>query len=165
MSEVELLRAAANYGMAMSDDPRTRVGSVIDLRPCAADEGGLVFGANQIPEGVLYSDARVSQEHKSRYVEHAERDAIFNAARLGRSTRGRTMYAPWFACCCCARAIIIADIREVVGLMSLHSMTPARWSADIAAAHQMLGEAGVAMRWITAELGTTILFDGKEIEV
>jgi deoxycytidylate deaminase len=75
------------------------------------------------------------------------------------------MYAPWFCCCGCARAIIESGVREVVGLMRLNSMTPARWSGDIAAAHQMLEEAGVAMRWITAELGTTILFDGKEIEI
>ena len=162
MSEVRYLRRAVEFGMAASDDPRTRVGAMIVWND---QPNGSILGANRLPKGLLPNAARISRERKGRYIEHAERDVIYGAARNGVTTDGAVMYAPWFACCCCARAIIESGIREVVGLMSLHSMTPARWSADIAAAHQMLGEAGVGMRWITAELGTTILFDGKEIEI
>jgi deoxycytidylate deaminase len=162
MSEVNYLRRAVEFGMAHSDDPRTKVGAMI---VAINKRGGSILGANRLPKGVEANAARVSREHKDRYIEHAERDVIYGAVRCGVDTNGSVMYAPWFCCCHCARAIIESGIREVVGLMSLHSMTPARWSADIAAAHQMLEEAGVGMRWITAELGTTILFDGKEIEI
>ena len=162
MSEIRILRRAVDFGMRDSDDPRTRVGAAVQFTPEPRD---VCFGSNRFPRGVVANDARKSLEHKARYIEHAERDVLFTCARYGFKTRGAVMYAPWFACCECARAIIGAGIKEVVGLMRLHSMTPTRWSGDIAAAHQMLEEAGVGMRWITAELGTTILFDGKEIEL
>lgn len=161
MSEVRLLRRAAEFGMERSSDPRTRVGAMIFRTP---DWHGSILGANRLPRGILEEPGRVTSR-KARFVEHAERDVIYGAARAGFRTDGCIMYAPWFACCDCARAIIEAGIREVVGLARLHVMTPERWVADIATAHQMLEEAGVGMRWITAELGTTILFDGKEIEV
>lgn len=124
-----------------------------------------ILGANRLPKDVGYTDARVSRELKRRYIEHAERDVIYAAAKEAFDTHGAILYAPWFACCDCARAIIGAGIREVVGLAILQTLTPPRWSGELAAAHQMLGEAGVGMRWITASVGETILFDGKEIEV
>ena len=162
MSEIRILRRAVEFGMAQSSDPRTRVGAMIARTP-AAD--GSILGANRVPRGVRETNWRLTPGHKPRFIEHAERDVIYGAARAGFRTEGCIMYAPWFCCCCCARAIIEAGIREVVGLTALHALTPMRWLDDIAAAHQMLEEAGVGMRWITAELGTTILFDGKEIEV
>lgn len=162
MSEIKYLRRAVEFGMDQSSDPRTKVGAMIVH---AAEAGGSILGANRVPRGVRETNWRLTPGHKPRYIEHAERDAIYGAARAGFRTDGCTMYAPWFACCCCARAIIESGIREVVGLASLQAMTPDRWSDDIAAAHQMLSEAGVGMRWLTAELGTTILFDGKEVEV
>jgi len=162
MSEVAYLRRAVGFGMHRSDDPRTRVGAVVKF---GGDPSDVIFGANRLPEGVRFIEARRLPPHKSRYIEHAERDVLFACARDGIATKGAVMYAPWFACCDCARAIIAAGIREVVGLASLRAMTPARWSNDIAAAHQMLEEAGVGMRWLTAELGTTILFDGNEVRL
>lgn len=162
MTEIRHLRRAVEFGMEHSDDPRTKIGAAVKFSPALPH---LVFGANRLPEGVRLIDARISQEHKARYIEHAERDVIYACARRGIPAFGAVMYAPWFACCCCARAIIVSGIREVVGLASLHALTPDRWSEEIAAAHQMLAEAGVGMRWLTAKIGTTILFDGKEVEI
>jgi dCMP deaminase len=160
MTEIEYLRKAAKFGMVMSDDLRTRVGALILI-----SDATYLLGANRLSPGVRHTSTRVSPERKDRYIEHAERDVINIAARHGISTDGSTMYAPWFACCGCARAIINAGIREVVGLALLQSMTAHKWSEEIAAAHQMLAEAGVGMRWLTAKIGTTILFDGKEVEI
>lgn len=162
MSELRLLRRAVDFGMRDSDDPRTRVGAAVQFSPEPRD---VCFGSNRFPRGVVATDARKSPEHKARYIEHAERDVLFVCARYGFKTKGAVMYAPWFACCGCARAIIAAGIREVVGLRKLHHLTPPRWSDEIAAAHQMLEEAGVEMWWVAADLGTKILFDGKEVEV
>ena len=162
MSDVRLLRRAVEFGMRDSDDPRTRVGAAVQLSP---DPWDVCFGSNRFPPGVGAIEARKSPEHKARYNEHAERDVLFTCAKYGFKTKGAVMYAPWFACCGCARAIIGAGIKEVVGLRKLRHLTPARWSDEIAAAHQMLEEAGVEMWWVAADLGTKILFDGKEIEV
>lgn len=162
MSELRLLRRAVDFGMRCSDDPRTRVGAAVQFSEEPRD---VCFGSNRFPPGVEANDARKSPQHKARYIEHAERDVLFTCARYGIKTRGAVMYAPWFACCHCARAIIGAGIKEVVGLMRLRSLTSARWSEEIAAAHRMLEEAGVGMRWVASDLGTKILFDGKEIEV
>lgn len=162
MSELGLLRRAVDFGMRDSDDLRTRVGAAMQL---SVDPWDVCFGSNRFPPGVVANDARKSPEHKARYIEHAERDVLLTCARYGFKTKGAVMYAPWFACCHCARAIIGAGIKEVVGLRKLRHLTPARWSDEIAAAHQMLEEAGVEMWWVAADLGTKILFDGKEIEV
>ena len=148
--------------MNSSGDPRTRVGVAVKF---GSDPLDLIFGANRLPKGVEETVARSSRPHKVRYIEHAERDVLYSCARDGIATKGAIMYAPWFACCQCARAIIGAGIREVVGLRKLLDLTPARWSEEIAAAHQMLEEAGVEMWWVASDLGTKILFDGKEIEV
>ena len=162
MSELRLLRRAVDFGMERSSDPRTRVGAAVRF---GDDKMDVIFGANRLPKDIEENDARKSPEHKARYVEHAERDVLFACAREGIKTKGAVMYAPWFACCDCARAIIGTGIKEVVGLRKLRHLTPARWSCEIAAAHQMLKEAGVEMWWVTSDLGTKILFDGKEIEV
>ena len=162
MSELMILRRAVDFGMRDSDDPRTRVGAAVQL---SSEPRDVCFGSNRFPRGVVANDARKSPEHKARYIEHAERDVLFTCARYGFKTNGAVMYAPWFACCHCARAIIGAGIKEVVGLRKLRHLTPARWSDEIAAAHQMFEEAGVEMWWVAADLGTKILFDGKEIEV
>jgi dCMP deaminase len=162
MSELRILRRAVDFGMHRSGDPRTRVGAAVKF---GSDPLDVIFGANRLPEGVEVNDARASPQHKARYIEHAERDVLYACAREGIKTKGAIMYAPWFACCHCARAIIAAGIREVVGLRKLRNLTSARWSDEIAAAHQMLEEAGVEMWWVASDLGTTILFDGKEIEI
>jgi dCMP deaminase len=54
---------------------------------------------------------------KYEWVEHGERNAIYNAARNGVSVRGATMYLNYAVeCCCdCTRAIIQSGIKRVVG--------------------------------------------------
>ena len=98
-------------------------------------------------------------------IEHAERGAIYAAARQGTQTDNASLYCPWFACTDCVRAIIEAGIREVVGLVAVRQATPARWEQEIAMAEAMLREAGVGIRWLNERVGVTILFDGKEIDL
>ena len=95
-------------------------------------------------------------------MEHAERAAIYKAAACGVPTAGATMYAPWFACPECARAIISAGIHEVVGLMAFP--TPERWFSKLQTGYAMLDSAGVGTRFLSGEVGETILFDGKEFK-
>jgi dCMP deaminase len=75
----------------------------------------VAHGWNGFPRGV---DDDVDERHerpaKYLWTEHAERNAIYNAAAIGAATAGCTMYLPWYPCTGCARAIIQSGISEVV---------------------------------------------------
>lgn len=137
--------AAAWEARALSHDPDTQVGAALS---CA--DGSLVVAANQFPAGVRRDVlARLSRPEKYRWIEHAERKALFASARAGISTEGATMHVTWFPCCDCARAAIDMGVREVVGQVP----DPAderwiRWGDELRAAMEMLDEAGVAIRFV-----------------
>lgn len=83
------------------------------------------------------------------WFEHAERNAVFNAARLGHSTSGSIIYVCGLSPCSrCARAIIQSGIIEVV-IESWY--VPPRWKEDMDTAHHMLHEAQIKVRCITGE--------------
>lgn len=143
-----------------SHDPSTQNGAV--LVPATA--GAYVAVArNCIPSGIQPTPSRLERPAKYDYIEHAERAAIYTAARVGTPTKGAVLYCPWFACTDCARAIICAGIREVVGHVRPRAATPERWTATIVLAEAMLREAGVSMRWLADDLGVTIRFNGEEM--
>jgi dCMP deaminase len=151
-----MLREAVRHAEAFSDDPRTHVGAILLSR-----DGRTVAAANQITRGIHRDPARLTGEQKYRYVEHAERSAIYLAARSGIPTDGATLFCTWYACLDCARGIILAGVREVVGISCLRQATPTRWEDEIASAERILAEAGVSRRWICDPLGEQILFDGR----
>lgn len=74
-----------------------------------------VIGYNGFPRGV---NDEIPERHlrpaKYSWTEHAERNAIYNAARIGTSLAGCTMYLTWFPCIDCARAIVQAGIVRLV---------------------------------------------------
>ena len=158
--ELDCLRQACRYARKHSHDPRTHVGAML-----VSSWGVPVMAANQLPPGVFRSLSRLEPPRKYRYMEHAERSAIYAAASAGICTHGATLYAPWFSCADCARGIICAGIKEVVGLVSLRAATPERWERDIAMAETMMQEAGVATRWLAGTVGEVIRFDDRDINV
>jgi dCMP deaminase len=95
-------------------------------------------------------------------VEHAERAAIYQAARYGMKTHDATMYCPWFACSDCARAIVAAGIKRVVGLKI---GDPGKWATSIGWGDQILTEAGVEVcRIEIPKVGVTVRHNGKDVE-
>lgn len=74
-------------------------------------------GYNGLPRGVCAADEarfdRASGE-KFHWIEHAERNAIYNAARSGTAVEGCTIFVTRFPCADCARAIIQSGIAHVV---------------------------------------------------
>ena len=120
------------------------------LVPAGIKSNLIVFGTNRFPPGVEKTLQR--QRDKYRYTEHAERDAIYTAALRGTNTEGATLYVPWFSCCDCARAIIMAGITRVVGHTDVMVRTPRRWTDEIAAADEMLDEAEVKREYYTGRL-------------
>jgi dCMP deaminase len=130
-----------------SKDPSTQVGAVIvgpHHEQRSGGYNGMARGLNdRIPERYVRPD-------KYLWIEHAERNAIYNAARVGIATGGCTLYiaAPLPPCANCARAIIQAGIVEVVCEDVHGHMKPEneRWRPDMFIAAAMLAEAKIAFR-------------------
>ena len=78
-------------------------------------------------------------------MEHAERNAIFDAARAGIATQGATLAASFFPCLDCARAIVQA------GISQLHTLPPAYddpvWDASFEPSRVILEEGGVVLHF------------------
>lgn len=156
-SDAEWLRQAA-LEATRSHDPVTQNGAV--LVPL---QGYVAVARNCIPSGIQPTPTRLLRPTKYDYIEHAERSAIYTAARVGTPTAGARLYCPWFACAECARAIICSGIAEVVGHVRPRAATPDHWTESIVLAEAMLREAGVGMRWLAEPLGVTIRFNGEEM--
>ncbi len=123
------------------------------------------YGVNKFPENVIETPERWQKPLKYSYITHAETNAIYSAARSGIVTEELTMIANWFACESCAKAIIQAGIKEVIGHTSpLHEGHQA-WSESIKIGDQMLKEAGVKFRRIPGKFGVKVRFNGEEVEV
>jgi dCMP deaminase len=94
-----------------SKDDRTKIGAVI----IGPDHEIRSTGHNGYPRGL--DDERPERQQKPEkdfWFEHAERNAIFNAVRIGVSLKGCTLYTQRTPCEACARAIVQAGIAKVV---------------------------------------------------
>jgi dCMP deaminase len=134
-----------------SKDPSTKVGAVI-FRPGANIV--VAAGFNGPPRGVddqgkhpgeALDGSRWYRPQKYLWVEHAERNAIYNAARDGLSTNGCWMFLNYtpHVCADCARAIIQAGIVRVIGGPAPFPGKGAQWAEHDIVAETMLREAGV----------------------
>jgi len=103
-------------------------------------------GYNGLPRGVSADDdARFDRASGEKFfwIEHAERNAVYNAARSGVSLAGCTAYVNRFPCADCGRALIQSGITQIVA--------PPIPKADGALDHsfqvsaQMLREAGLTL--------------------
>ena len=73
-------------------------------------------GYNGLPRNVdLYDDEAIVVQRPEKYFwfEHAERNAIYNAARMGISLDGCTAYVTGPVCADCGRGLIQAGIKNI----------------------------------------------------
>lgn len=89
-----------------SDDPHTQVSCVITDK----EDRIIVIDSNRATPGVILEDWMLARPEKYDWIEHAERNAIFNAARVGFQLQGCTMYLNSFPCVECSRAIAVSGI-------------------------------------------------------
>ena len=121
-----------------SKDPSTGVGAVI----VGPDREVRSLGYNGIPRGVGDNPERYEvRPEKYKWVEHAERNAIYNAARTGVPLKNCTIYLKWFPCTDCARGIIQSGITQMV--CSVPDFEMPRWGEDFKISALMLEEAGI----------------------
>lgn len=152
----EILLEAYHQSTA-SLDPSTQNAAVIVVVDEGRPGGGFVvadtWAVNALPFGVVSSPERWDRPLKYAVVEHAERNSIYAAARLGVATTGAAMVCPWEPCTDCARAVIQSGVTRLVTHAAMNSRTPSSWAESIFLARSMLAEAGVEVVDIEAELG------------
>lgn len=151
----QIMRDALNVALN-SPDQSTQNGAVL------LNAAGTRIGAdcNRFPDGVSYDDSRWVRPLKYSFVEHAERNAIYQAAKFGNRALGGTLVAPWAACADCARSIIQAGIGKLVRCTADPN---ARWDESIAIGDTMMVEAGIIIVEIEPpEINFTLRRNGEE---
>lgn len=101
-------------------------------------------GYNGLPRGVsAQEDTRFDRASGEKFfwIEHAERNAIYNAARTGVSLVGCTAYVNRFPCADCGRALIQSGIAQVVAPPIPSKDGALDYSFQVS--HRMLREAGL----------------------
>ena len=127
-----------------SKDKRTQIGVVV----VGKDNEIVSTGYNSFPRGI---DDNISdrQERPEKYFwfEHAERNAIYNAARIGVSTLGTTMYMTCgMSCSDCDRAIINSGVSKIV-LRKGKGAKGNKWNESAERSMKMFEEAGVIVEY------------------
>ena len=119
-----------------------KVGAVLVL-----EDGATTLAAcNDFPVGVRDLEARHAHPERLLWIEHAERNVIFAAARHGHGTAGSTLIATFHPCADCARAIVQA------GVATLHTLPPdfddPLWGPAFRCARTILEEGGVQVIYL-----------------
>lgn len=123
-----------------SKDTSMKVGCVI----VGTGKEILSTGYNSFPRGINdYVQSRYERPEKYMWFEHAERNAIYNAARNGVQLLDSTIYTNFFPCPDCARAIISVGCKKLV---YQETDIPSRWEQQMERSRQMLVEAGVEIQ-------------------
>jgi dCMP deaminase len=135
---------AALRAAAASPNRVRRVGAVLATR-----DGAEIAACNAFPPGVRDIDERHAGDGRFVWMEHAERRAIFQAARRGAATEGAHITSTFFPCIDCARAIVEA------GVVCLDTPAPAFedpvWGSSFERSQTILREGGVEIRVVAAK--------------
>lgn len=124
-----------------SKDQSTQIGAVI----VGVDNEVLSTGYNSFPRG-LTDDVQSRQERPEKYFwfEHAERNAIYNAARVGTPLKGASIYlTSGLPCMDCARGIVNAGIKTVFCKTVCTTTNKEKWEESQRRSVELLNECGV----------------------
>jgi dCMP deaminase len=124
-----------------SKDQSTQIGAVI----VGEDKEVLSTGYNSFPRG-LDDSLQERQERPEKYfwMEHAERNAIYNAARIGVSLKNSTIYlTSGLPCMDCARGIVNSGIKTVYCKQVCTTKNKDKWDESQKKSLELLGECDV----------------------
>jgi dCMP deaminase len=142
----------------------------INSRDLSSQNGAMLFdregnllgeGYNDFPKGVEWTEDRATTRPiKYEYTEHAERNAIFDAALFLAGNdecgypgfRDCQMVCPWAACADCARAIIQIGVKDLYVHKKRMDLTSqgahaTEWNDKVNRALGMMREAGVNIHY------------------
>jgi dCMP deaminase len=141
MRWTEYFRNLAHNVKLKSKDINTQIGAVI----VGKDKEIVSTGYNSFPRGI--DDTKKQRQEKPEkyfFFEHAERNAIYNAARIGVSTKGTTMYLSCgVPCADCARGIINAGIVRIFCEKGGSASRGPKWEESAERSWEMFDEASV----------------------
>ena len=150
MRWVEYFRTLAHTVKLKSKDVNTQIGAII----VGKDKEIVSTGYNSFPRGL--DDGKQSrQERPEKYYwfEHGERNAIYNAARIGVSTKGCTMYLSCgIPCVDCTRGIINSVITRIFCEKGVTTKGD-HWEENYNRSWDMLEEAGINIQFYDDEYG------------
>ncbi len=131
--------AAAQCAAEQSPNRVRKVGAVLVAR-----DGAVISACNSFPPGVRETEERHHGDGRFVWMEHAERRAIFEAARRGVATAGAQITTTFFPCIDCARAIVES------GIACVDTPAPAFddevWGRSFERSQVILHEGGVEVR-------------------
>ena len=144
MNADDLMDEAIEVARASPNRVR-KVGAVL-----VAKEGGAKLTAfNTYPHGVRDVEERHAGDGRLVWMEHAERNAIFAAAKDGIATEGASLTSTYFPCIDCARAIVQSGISDV------HTLPPDLadpvWGKAFLSSRVILQEGGVRLHFSTRD--------------
>jgi dCMP deaminase len=88
---------------------------------------------------------RNERPEKYFWYEHAERNAVYNAARIGVSLKGSTAYVSLCPCMDCARGLVQSGVTRVVYPKEVpeHFMKSSNWNEHFKRTHELFNETGI----------------------
>jgi dCMP deaminase len=151
--EIDLNKPSFPPGANMPAAFRAAIGSPNRVRQVGAvlltRDGTEIAACNTFPAGVRDLKERHEGDGRFVWMEHAERHAIFEAARRGLATAGAHLTTTFFPCIDCARAIVDS------GIACLDAPAPAFtdpvWGPSFERSQIILQEGGVDIRTVDAE--------------
>ncbi|MDD3474616.1 MAG: deaminase [Candidatus Dojkabacteria bacterium] len=153
----DMLREAYLYAFNESTDSSTKTGAVIVL------DGKIISrGTNKFAENVEITKKRNTSESKVLYQDHSERNAVYNAAKLGIPLDNAEMFTTWIPCPACANAIMNSSINRVIFHYGMAIKTRRDWRSQMQESIKMMLESGVKISVYMEKIGECkALFKGK----
>ena len=134
-----------------SKDPARKVGAVL-----VKDKTRFAVGYNGFPPGISDTEERLlCNEVKQQLTNHAEVNAILNAAKIGFTTEGCRLYCTYHPCHRCATAIISSGVNCVI-CPSPNLDPESKWRGSQSMASDLFFEANVLVLY-SDEFSRTIL--------
>jgi dCMP deaminase len=141
MNWTEYFLELAEVVKLKSKDQSTQIGAVV----VGEGKNVLSTGYNSFPRG-LDDSLQERQERPEKYfwIEHAERNAIYNAALEGISLKNSTIYlTSGLPCIDCARGIVNSGIKVVWCKRVCTTKNKEKWEESQKKSLQLLNECGV----------------------
>jgi dCMP deaminase len=139
---MDLTNSIANI---FSKDPSTKVGALFISN---TSHRVLTMGYNGMPRGFDETiDERWKRPEKYMYVEHAERNAIYNACRNGVQLEDSTAFVTLFPCTDCIRAMIQSGVKMIVSLEITDDVSE-QWRENFKYSMEIAKECGIVVKFI-----------------